>query len=102
MTSRSYSTEQPAFDTTASFVNDVDRLLEPLGTCSHFVVCVGGEFGYARHAIAQRLQSKGLAPLALIHEQAFIEPTARHGAGCQFMARAVLGKFSRVGDQVTR
>ena len=34
--------ERPAFDTTAAFVNDVDRLRETLRTCSHFVVCIGG------------------------------------------------------------
>jgi sugar O-acyltransferase (sialic acid O-acetyltransferase NeuD family) len=92
--------ETPAFPTEARFINSIGKLRDVLRSCTHFVVCVGAEHGYARHQIALALEEKGLAPLTLTHGEAFIEPSASYGKGCQFMARSLLGKFSRVGDYV--
>ena len=90
--------EAPPFETGARFMNDVRLLKEHVQPLSHYVVCMGGEHGYARLRTAQYLEGIGLHPMALIHERSFIEPTASIGAGCQVMPCAVVHKFSAIGD----
>lgn len=94
------SMDSPQFETSVRFIQDIELLRAELQTCTHFVVCVGAEFGFARHSISRKLQEKGLEPLQILDAHALVEPSAVVGAGCQILARAMVGKFSRIGDQV--
>lgn len=88
-----------SFETSAQFINDISTLKLKLSLVSHFVVCIGGEHGFARCKAASALEQVGLRPLSLIHEKAFLEPTSEIGKGCQIMPFALVHKFSKLGDQ---
>ncbi len=90
---------QPDFPTSAEFVNEASVLKLKLRGLSHFVVCIGGTHGFARWKTAEALQSLGVKPLTLIHECAFVEPTAMLGGGGQIMPGAVVHKFAQIGEQ---
>jgi len=91
--------QEKPFPTDAMFTNDIDVLKQHLSAVTHFVVCMGGEHGLARLKTARYLEKAGLRPVALIHERAFVEPTATLGSGCQVMPCAVVHKFTTIGDQ---
>jgi len=85
------------FPTNAFFTNDIYQLKSLLHRVSHYVVCIGGEHGFARVKTAEYLEQVGLLPLTLIHNRAFIESTSSFGVGCQIMPSAVIHKFSTLG-----
>ncbi|WP_095196508.1 NeuD/PglB/VioB family sugar acetyltransferase [Pseudomonas sp. Irchel 3A7] len=85
------------FETPALFINDVNVLRSSVSRVTHYVVCIGGEHGYARVRTAEYLERAGLSPVTLIHERSFVEPTASVGVGCQIMPGAVVHKFSTIG-----
>ena len=66
---------------------------------THFVMCIGGEHGYARFNTAQRLIEKGLKPLDLISEYGLLDKLNKCGEGVQVMPGAIVHKFSSVGRQ---
>lgn len=68
-----------------------------LSQSSHFVVCIGGENGYARYTISERLMSEGLQPLSLISRYAIFDDVSPLGEGVQAMPGAVVHKFSSLG-----
>ena len=86
------------FQTNARFVNEFELLRSCLGSISHFVVCIGGESGYARHKISLYLESLNLKPLSILHEKSFVEPTSKIGSGCQIMPGAIIHKFTKIGN----
>ena len=88
-----------SFETQATFTNDISTLRFKLQKVSHYLVCIGGEHGYARWKTAQALERLGLEPITLIHRKGFVEPTATVGKGCQIMPFALVHKFSKIGDQ---
>lgn len=88
----------PEFATSAFFTSDIATLKERLGTVSHFVVCMGGDHGFARLKTAGYLERIGLQPLSVVHERSFVEPTSSLGQGCQVMPCAVVHKFVSIGD----
>ena len=90
---------KPSFETSAFFINDMQVLNKNISTLSHYIVCVGGENGYARCKIAEQLEKLGLQPITIIHEKSFIEPTAIIGKGSQVMPVAVVHKFANIGKQ---
>lgn len=90
--------EGPCFETAARFMSDVRLLKEHIQSLSHYVVCMGGQHGYARLRTAQYLEGIGLRPMGLVHPRSFIEPTASMGSGCQVMPCAVVHKFSVIGE----
>lgn len=90
--------ESPTFFTKAEFINDIEILKKNVKSISHYVVCIGGEHGYARFKTATYLEKVGLKSITLTHEKCFVEPTASIGSGCQIMPSAVVHKFSVVGD----
>ncbi len=90
--------ERPSFDTPAFFTNDAKVLKANLYRVTHYVMCVGGEHGYARVMTAQYLERLGLKSISLIHHTSFVEPSAKVGTACQFMPRAVVHKFVEIGD----
>ena len=90
--------ESPPFLTNAKFINSIDTLKNDIKSASHYVVCIGGEHGYARLKTAEYLEKAGLKALTLIHERSFVERSATIGYGCQIMPCAVVHKFSVVGN----
>ena len=93
-----HTLQELPFNTKALFINDIDILKGNMASVSHFIVCIGGEHGYARLKTAQYLEKLGLRPITLIHEKSFIEPTATLGYGCQIMPCAVIHKFASIGN----
>lgn len=87
-----------SFQTNAHFLNEIEDLKKNIKTVSNYVVCIGGEHGYARLKTAEYLEKAGLKALTLIHERSFVEPTASIGYGCQIMPCAVIHKFSTIGS----
>ena len=85
------------FKTTARFVNKIEVLKNYLNSTSHFVVCIGGEYGYERHIISNYLEDLNLKPLSIFHQKSFVESTSEIGSGCQLMLGATVHKFTTVG-----
>ncbi len=90
--------ERAPFETNAQFINNIQQLKNSIKSVSHYIVCIGGEHGYARVKTAEYLEKIGLKPITLIHDRSFIEPTATIGNGCQIMPCAVVHKFSTIGN----
>jgi len=86
------------FQTKARFIHEFEVLKSNFESVSHFVVCIGGEFGYARHKISLYLESLNLKPLSIFHEKSFVELTSIIGSGCQIMPGAVIHKFTKIGS----
>jgi len=66
---------------------------------THFIICMGGEHGYARYLTAKKLEESGLKPLSLISEYSILDKLECVGSGLQTMPGAVAHKFSKIGDQ---
>ena len=66
---------------------------------THFIICMGGEHGYARYLTAKKLEEAGLKPLSLISEYSILDKLECVGSGLQTMPGAVAHKFSTIGDQ---
>ncbi len=94
------SLPQLEFSSAAAFVNDAAALKTVLPSITHYVVCIAGEYGFARHMTSRALLSIGLKPLSLVHESALIERTSTLLGGAQIMPRAVVHKFCEIGEQV--
>jgi sugar O-acyltransferase (sialic acid O-acetyltransferase NeuD family) len=86
------------FQTKARFIGELEVLRSNLGSVSHFVVCIGGDSGYARYKISLYLESLNLKPLSVFHGKSFVENTSIIGSGCQIMPGAVIHKFTKIGS----
>jgi len=86
------------FDSEAKFTNSIKELKNLLSKVTNYVVCIGGEHGYARLKTSIYLDKLGLKPITLIHHKSFIETTATIGVGCQIMPCAVIHKFTTIGN----
>jgi acetyltransferase EpsM len=87
-----FSTSLPLF----SKKSDLDYLCN---NATHFVICIGGENGYARFNTAQKLKEKGIQPLSLVSEHGLLDKLDYCGEGVQVMPGAIVHKFSSVGKQ---
>jgi sugar O-acyltransferase (sialic acid O-acetyltransferase NeuD family) len=76
--------------------SDLNTLCE---RATHFVVCIGGENGFARFKTAEKLKDRGLLPLNIISNYAILDQIDKIGDGIQVMPGAVANKFSKIGDQ---
>lgn len=92
--------ERVEFDSEAKFVDDAKRLCQEFSALTHYVVCVGGEAGAARVAIAETLTGFGLIPLSVVHEEAYVDTSAIVGPGAQILTRAVANSFVALGADV--
>ena len=90
---------EPYFSSPGVFVNDVETLKTFLPTVSHYVVCIGGEHGFARTMAARALSILGLKPLNIAHGKSHVEPSSERGSGHQLMPFAVVHKFCTIGHQ---
>jgi len=90
---------QLSFDTNLTLYSensDIDSLCK---RSSHFVVCIGGEHGYARYMTATKLEEKGLLPLNVISHYGLLDKLDAIGDGIQVMPGAIAHKFSRIDKQ---
>lgn len=62
----------------------------------HVVVAVGNN--RVRVGIARRLLAAGVEPLTVVHNRAYVAPTATLGRGCIVAAGAVVNPGAHVGD----
>ena len=85
------------FETTARFIKKIQELKVYLNSITHFVVCIGGDYGYERHLISNYLEGLNLKPLSILHQKSFVESTSKIGSGCQLMPGATVHKFTTVG-----
>jgi sugar O-acyltransferase (sialic acid O-acetyltransferase NeuD family) len=90
--------EQPEFETDIIFCSSIKKLNHLLKDVSHFVVCIGGEHGYARCKTADALLAYGLLPIDLIHTNAYVDKTAQISVGIHVMPGAVIHKFVTIGE----
>ena len=93
------SLNKAPFHTTINVYSDRIGLEYLCKNATHFVVCIGGEHGYARFNTAQRLIEKGLKPLNLISKYGLLDKLYKCGEGVQVMPGAIVHKFSSVGRQ---
>jgi sugar O-acyltransferase (sialic acid O-acetyltransferase NeuD family) len=66
---------------------------------THFVVCIGGEHGYARFMTSEKLKQKGLKPLNLVSKHGLLDKLDYCGEGIQVMPGAIAHKFTSIGKQ---
>lgn len=90
---------QVPFLTRIQLYSDKSGLDYLCAKATHFVMCIGGEHGYARFNTAQRLIEKGLKPLNLISEYGLLDKLDKYGEGVQVMPGAIVHKFSSLGRQ---
>lgn len=90
--------DKPDFDTKAKFGKAAEDLKSFLRDTTHFLVCIGGEHGFARAKTSEFLETRfNLQPLGLASKAAHID-TNNIGKGCQFMPGAVVNKFCEIGS----
>ena len=89
---------KPTFSSDLIFENSETGLLKLIEKSSHFVVCIGGEHGFAKFKVAKKLESAGLKPISLISKSSILESPESVGQGLQIMAGAVVHKFCTIGD----
>lgn len=66
----------------------------------HCTVAIGGARGGDRSRLLAHMQSRGLAPLTLVHRTAFVAGNARLGKACQVLAQAAVCAEAVLGDCV--
>ncbi len=87
------------FEASVALYSDRSALENLCKQATHFVVCIGGEHGYARFHTAQKLKGRGIQPLSLISEHGLLDQPHYCGEGVQVMPGAVIHKFCSVGRQ---
>lgn len=81
------------------FLSDRDALERWVGlqAGASFAVAIGGDHGRERCDISDWLVARGLNPVTLVHERAWVSPSASLGAGCQVLAMAAVSVEARLG-----
>ena len=91
--------QEPPKGVEGKFLNSPEALQAEIAHFRRFVVCIGGENGYARWAASALLKKWGLTAISVIHPESYLDHTATLGEGVQLMPRSTLGLFSRIGNQ---
>ena len=86
------------YNTEYEFSNDISKLSAFLKVSNSFVVSIGGEHGYARCKVAEKLNEFSLRPISLISKHAILDGLEYLGLGVQAMPGAIVHKFCHVGD----
>lgn len=89
----------PSIDLTCSVLRSPADLRRAWPTLTNYVVCIGGEHGFARWTASVLLGLWGLPPESILHPSSFVDESAELGRGLQIMPRAVVNTFVRIGDQ---
>ena len=94
-----YRLDAPEFETSARFINRARDFAAAASEHTHFVVCIGGERGYARWATSDFLiKHFQLKPISVRHSHAFAEKSAQLGQGIQMMAGSIVCHKVTLGD----
>lgn len=88
-----------AFDTKLKLYSEKSGMEYLCSIATHFVVCIGGEHGYARFIISEKLKEKGLHPLTLISSYGLLDKLKSCGEGIQVMPGAIAHKFTSIQNQ---
>ena len=65
----------------------------------YFTIAIGGDRGRDRVQISERLMPLGYRPATLVHQAAWVEPSAEVGDGVQICAMATVSVEARIGAQ---
>ena len=90
---------KPTFNSNIKHYSQNFNLNDICKQSTHFIICMGGEHGYARYLTAKKLEEVGLKPLSLISKYSILDKLECVGSGLQAMPGAVAHKFSVIGDQ---
>lgn len=85
------------FNTNVKLYSDKSDLDFLCKEATHFVVCIGGEHGYARFKTSEKLKEKGLNPLDVVSEHGLLDKLDSCGEGIQVMPGAIAHKFVSIG-----
>ncbi|MGN7932832.1 acetyltransferase [Sphingopyxis sp. 22461] len=88
----------PYYKSNGVFIKSTHDLRKILKDLKRFVVCIGGEHGYARHMTACFLRAQGLSDFRLIHDRAFLDRGVEIGKAIQVMPNVVVHKRVYIGD----
>ena len=91
--------DELSFDTEIKLYSGETGLSSLYATATHFVVCIGGEHGFARYKISEKLKENGLAPIDLISSHGLLDKLDSCGDGIQVMPGAIAHKFTSIGSQ---
>jgi sugar O-acyltransferase (sialic acid O-acetyltransferase NeuD family) len=91
--------KQMPFDTKIKLYSEKTDIEMLCNQATHFIVCIGGEYGFARFKTAEKLKERGLLPLDLISPNGLLDKLESYGEGLQVMPGAIAHKFSRIGKQ---
>ena len=87
-----------SFKSTIKFYNTKSDLINLIKISSHYLLAIGGEHGYLRVKIAEKLNNLGLKPISLISRHSIVEDLDQIGFGVQTMPGSIINKFSYVGS----
>ena len=85
--------KKATFESEIALYHDGPGLTYLCKNSTHFVICIGGEHGYARVKTAEALINKGLLPIQLISKHGFLDNLIYCGEGLQVMPGAIVHKF---------
>ena len=85
------------FNTNVKLYSEKADLNDLCNEATHFVVCIGGEHGFARFSTANKLREKGLKPLSLVSQHGLLDKLDYCGEGVQVMPGATAHKFTSIG-----
>lgn len=63
-------------------------------------IAIGGSRGRDRLVLMDRLKRKGVRPLTIVHNRAFVARDAELGEGAQILAMSAVCSKARIGDEV--
>jgi sugar O-acyltransferase (sialic acid O-acetyltransferase NeuD family) len=86
------------FSTKSKFYSRSHEIDDLIKNSTHYVVCIGGNRGYARYMISQKLQERGLKPLSVISKHSVLDELNSIGVGTQAMPGAIIHKFTNIGN----
>ena len=87
------------FETKIPLYSDKSELEFLYSNATHFVVCIGGEHGFARYKTSEKLKEQDLLPLDLISSHGLLDELDSCGEGIQVMPGAIAHKFTSIGRQ---
>ena len=85
------------FNTNVKLYTDKSDLEFLCQEATHFVVCIGGEHGFARFMTSEKLKEKGLKPIDLVSKHGLLDKVDYCGEGAQVMPGAITHKFASIG-----
>jgi len=92
-----HATKLPEKDLCAPLIKNINSLQDCSQQFTHYIVCIGNEFGRDRLKIASLLDSMGKLPLSCIDSSSYIHPTAFIEEGIQVFHSAIARPFSSIG-----